>query len=96
MESGFNENELQALQTLKRRHEDFGMDSFNIHPHDFALLPNTFTDLFMDGSKYTDLNVDTVRHWAIENGMPEGIATEMGHTCDIVYYTLVHVGKIAR
>lgn len=91
----FDEREEKALRFLQYRQEHFGFDSFSGNAHDFDLLPKTFTDLFLGGSPWNRLNVDSVRHWAMDNGMSEEIATEMGQACEIVYHTLVRVGKVS-
>ncbi len=92
----FDEREEKALRFLKYRRENFGYESFNRNAHDFDLLPKTFSKLYLDGSPWKRLNVDSVKHWAMDNGMSEEIADEMGYTCEIVYHTLIYVGKISR
>lgn len=92
----FDEREEKALSFLQYRQANFGFESFNGNAHDFDLLPKTFTDLYLGGSTWKHLNVDSVRHWAMDNGMSDEIAIEMGQACETVYHTLVHVGKISR
>lgn len=92
----FDKREEKALRFLQYRQRHFGFDSFIGNAHDFDLLPRTFADLYLGGSDWQHLNVDSVRYWAMDNGMSEAIANEMGRACEVVYHTLIHVGKISR
>lgn len=66
------------------------------HHHDHEKLLEVMLELYLDGSKYQDLNVDRVRHWAESKGWPESSAQDLGMICDTIYETLVYVGKIKR
>lgn len=92
----FDEREEEALRYLQYRQEDYGFSSFRGSVHDDELLPSTFTNLYHGGSTNKRLNADSVKHWAMDNGMSEDIADEMGYTCETVYHTLLYAGSISR
>lgn len=85
--------ELKAFEGFQRMLEGTSSLSHK-NPHDYDKMVELIVDLYRNGSKWSDLNVDLVRHWAESRGWPKDDAHGLGEMCETIYHTLRYIGQI--